>query len=605
MRKKASLTLFLLLFSLTLLGQVSAQSEKKVYLKARTVNPFDEEKSAIVKFDLPREVSPEDIIDIGEFELRYNFEKSCYYVYRKVKLKAGESIVSEVVLRDIWRIPEQELSFLSEYSKELLGFLEGTEYLSVGKDLVERVKEQIEEIKKKQDDLTLSVREHIAVYYKNLSLLEQVREDIKMLEELVKATGRVLKKGVEKEVEEVLKEKKGGGIIRLNIEAKNPTDKPQVVSFRRLLPQEIELKDILDHQDLGIGYDFDSQSYYVFKDDLKLEAQEKRRFVVEIRDVWTIAEERLRALESKAERLRKVGEGGLFSERIRLLYEDIVDGLREIRETQEKNKVKNVGVEKHIGAYRDNIRRLREVEKTLSELERLVKSTSIGGSTWKKTGKKEKFPGAKGLRVVAESIFRGKMPTKSAVWKIIFTIIKFVGLVSLLFFLLQFRQHRQAIFDALTGTFAREYIISRCTREMEIARQKKIKCSFLLLDNDRFKEINDEYGHPVGDSVLREFVLTIRKALRREDIIGRLGGDEFLIFLPNTDKAGAGEIAEKVKRALNTHSFRIKGNLMQITASIGVATYPDDSDTFEEIFKKLDSAMYKAKAEGGNRIAYV
>ena len=140
---------------------------------------------------------------------------------------------------------------------------------------------------------------------------------------------------------------------------------------------------------------------------------------------------------------------------------------------------------------------------------------------------------------------------------------------------------------------------------MEIARQKKIKCSFLLLDNDRFKEINDEYGHPVGDSVLREFVLTIRKALRREDIIGRLGGDEFLIFLPNTDKAGAGEIAEKVKRALNTHSFRIKGNLMQITASIGVATYPDDSDTFEEIFKKLDSAMYKAKAEGGNRIAYV
>jgi diguanylate cyclase (GGDEF)-like protein/PAS domain S-box-containing protein len=154
-----------------------------------------------------------------------------------------------------------------------------------------------------------------------------------------------------------------------------------------------------------------------------------------------------------------------------------------------------------------------------------------------------------------------------------------------------------ANFDILTGLPSRARLDDLLKNALSIARRNSGHLALMFLDLDHFKDINDALGHSVGDAVLVELSKRLRRAVREEDTIARLGGDEFIVLLPDTDASGAGPVAQKLLDVI-VEPYRIAQNALSLTASIGVAIYPDDGANPETLFKSADSAMYHAKQEG-------
>ena len=163
------------------------------------------------------------------------------------------------------------------------------------------------------------------------------------------------------------------------------------------------------------------------------------------------------------------------------------------------------------------------------------------------------------------------------------------------------RLRELSITDDLTGLFNHRYLIRAI--EAEFIRTVRYKRSFsvLLLDVDCFKDVNDSYGHSCGDAVLIKLASLIRGCLRTSDMVARYGGDEIAMLLPETEKAKAYEVAEKLRAFIEETSFEWQGRVFGITCSIGVSTAPDDSIAdWNDLLEKADQALYKGKGAGRN-----
>lgn len=159
-----------------------------------------------------------------------------------------------------------------------------------------------------------------------------------------------------------------------------------------------------------------------------------------------------------------------------------------------------------------------------------------------------------------------------------------------------------AITDGLTGVFVRRYFLERLTEEIGRAKYFNTRLSFLMIDIDHFKRCNDKYGHLVGDVVLKETTSVLKKSLRDIDIIGRYGGEEFSVILPETPKDGAIIVGERLREAIETHDINAYDETINLTISIGIATFPDDTDEINKLVDKSDQMLYRAKEEGRNKV---
>jgi two-component system cell cycle response regulator len=162
-----------------------------------------------------------------------------------------------------------------------------------------------------------------------------------------------------------------------------------------------------------------------------------------------------------------------------------------------------------------------------------------------------------------------------------------------------------AVTDGLTGLHNRRYLERHLTTLVQQATARDKPLSVLVLDIDHFKAINDGYGHAVGDEVLREFSRRLRKTVRGIDLACRMGGEEFVIAMPETDAALAIVVAERLRHRIATERFSIPdtGESIEVTVSIGISSLHSTIDTPETLIKRADSAMYRAKKSGRNRIA--
>ena len=157
--------------------------------------------------------------------------------------------------------------------------------------------------------------------------------------------------------------------------------------------------------------------------------------------------------------------------------------------------------------------------------------------------------------------------------------------------------------DGLTDLPNRALFSDRLNQAMALCRREKTKLALAFVDLDRFKEVNDSLGHEAGDSLLREAARRMRTCVRASDTVGRIGGDEFVIFLRGVeDRKAAGLTAGKIREALEL-PFEIAGKRIGISASIGIAIFPDDSEDETALSRRADAAMYRAKAEGRNRVS--
>ena len=162
----------------------------------------------------------------------------------------------------------------------------------------------------------------------------------------------------------------------------------------------------------------------------------------------------------------------------------------------------------------------------------------------------------------------------------------------------------ESIMDELTGQYNRRHILYELEKEIERARRYKHTLAGIMIDVDDFKKYNDKYGHLFGDTILKEITAVFDHCIRTIDVLGRYGGDEFIILLPEANPDTAKVVAERIRKAVNEHSFMFKKKTLKVTVSIGIHYFEDLSNMDKKDFiEKIDQALYLAKTAGKNRIA--
>ena len=161
---------------------------------------------------------------------------------------------------------------------------------------------------------------------------------------------------------------------------------------------------------------------------------------------------------------------------------------------------------------------------------------------------------------------------------------------------------KQAHVDAMTEAFNKGYLKQYGDIEFKKVNALGEDWSVIFIDLDHFKKVNDTYGHAAGDYVLKEFAAIIRKSLRTQDLFARYGGEEFVLLLGKTAQDIAVKIADRLRKSVEDHSFIFEEKKIPVTSSAGVCQFKPDIKSFDDLLKKADGALYKAKQTGRNRV---
>jgi diguanylate cyclase (GGDEF)-like protein/PAS domain S-box-containing protein len=156
--------------------------------------------------------------------------------------------------------------------------------------------------------------------------------------------------------------------------------------------------------------------------------------------------------------------------------------------------------------------------------------------------------------------------------------------------------------DALTSVQNRLSLMKSGEEEFQRFMRYSRQFSVLAMDVDRFKSVNDTYGHAAGDAVLRHVAATIKDCLRASDLLGRIGGEEFAVILPETSLAEAESVAQRVLKSVRQATVQFENHVLKVTVSIGVETVVADDSGFDRVLLRADRLLYRAKSEGRDRV---
>ena len=156
--------------------------------------------------------------------------------------------------------------------------------------------------------------------------------------------------------------------------------------------------------------------------------------------------------------------------------------------------------------------------------------------------------------------------------------------------------------DGLTGVFSRNYFMDRCDELFKVMRRYEHSASMLMMDLDHFKNINDSYGHHVGDLALIAFTRVCQQEIRESDVLGRLGGEEYGLMMPETTVQNAQALAERIRMHTAAIEIPVGKKIIKITVSIGLVELSTVAQTLDDALRYADQAMYKAKLKGRNQV---
>jgi len=161
-----------------------------------------------------------------------------------------------------------------------------------------------------------------------------------------------------------------------------------------------------------------------------------------------------------------------------------------------------------------------------------------------------------------------------------------------------------AIYDTLTGLYNRRYFEERFGTEVQQSFTNKTPLSLILIDIDHFKKVNDTFGHPEGDKILRGVASLLKNSVRKKDTVARYGGEEFILILPEAGVEAASMIAERIRKLVESTRFDVGNAHLNATISLGISSFPSHrARSKDELVKMADLALYRAKREGRNRVS--
>jgi len=297
------------------------------------------------------------------------------------------------------------------------------------------------------------------------------------------------------------------------------------------------------------------------------------------RDITVSIQEYIRRVsgerEAAAAFIREIGE------RLIEVESRILESVPYTRETQQANTEFNTLLERQIGELRESV----DFSKTLQELKRTVVSSLAAIQTAIQAKRDQDRTRMTQLDRKMEALQEDLQKTKKEI--------------------AEYRERaevlqQEVLTDPLTGVYNRRAYEKRMQEELQRFLRHHRPFSVLLLDVDRFKSINDQYGHAVGDIVLKEIIKRIRPVLRESDLLARFGGEEFVLLLPETENKGAIEVAEKLRRSIENTEFLHRGTPVAVTISVGVTEVRPTDMQPEALFRRVDMAMYQAKQSGRN-----
>lgn len=394
-----------------------------VVLRLRAVNPSTTTSQTVtVSSVLPKPAQPSDVMDAGGFEINYDVHNGYYAIRQTVELAPREVRTFRLELRDLWVISEEDLAALETHVARLRDLLKDTRQKATADDLAELVLRQIGAVRDRQNSAKLPegrVVDHLRAWETNREILQHVRKDLGVMENLVFGAGKdpgALEGSARAQPEAGPVEFTAGEVtneLTLKIRMTNPTDRPLTLPIRQELPTEIGPADVLDADGLAAGFDANRQVTFVYGTGIELGPRQERVFEVRIRDRWRQDPNRVDRLTGRATNLLSMARTFKEYASITSLAQGMVAELEALRTGGTPTTVNA----EYVAQARERERRMQTVESKILRLEELFRPQEIQ------------------RRLPAASMLDVPRPSTRTTWIIIYIILGFLGIFSLLFFL--------------------------------------------------------------------------------------------------------------------------------------------------------------------------
>ncbi len=373
-----------------------------------------ESKEIDVKYYLPKELQPSDVLDSGELKVDYDVDKMLYYVIGKVNFNPKESKTFKIRVNDVWVITSQEIDVLKQNMDGNLSLLEGNKELYPNaKRERDKLFEQLDIILAQQQSYVDNIERRIEQYRAYAGIVEKIRKRIYDPNFLEK----------EAQSEDLADE---GKTIKLVLQVKNPsTDTERTVKQKHFLPAEVREEDIVDKQGFDIRFDEKKGKSYLAKEEI-FKPGEERKYEVVLKDVWRFPVNKLDPMEKRAKVAMNEIKDSAYASSGQYLFDELTKNIELIRETQSRD----LPPDQHIGIFRTNEHRYEDVKQSVERIEQMLaivrakKLEQLEGNKVKNVLKR--LQALRGLQALSEAIFK-KGISVTMTWKIIGGCIAFVA----------------------------------------------------------------------------------------------------------------------------------------------------------------------------------
>lgn len=392
---------------LFLFGCHLSASAAELSINLIAVNPSETESKEIdVKYYLPKELEPSDVLDSGDLKVDYDVDKMLYYVVGKVNFNPKESKTFKIRVNDVWVITPEEIDVLKQNMDGNLSLLENNNDLYPNaKRERDKLFEQLDVILAQQQSYVDNIERRIEQYRAYAGLVEKIRKRIYDPNFLEK----------EAQAEDLADE---GKTIKLVLEVKNPSaEMEKSVKQKHFLPAEVREEDIIDKQGFDVRFDEKKGKSYLLKEEV-FKPGEQKKYEVVLKDIWRFAVNKLNPMEKRAMVAMQEIKDSAYAVSGQYLFDEVKKNIDLIRETQERD----LPPDQHIGIFRTNENRYEDVKQAVERIEQMLaivrakKLEQLEGSKVKNILKR--LQALRGLQALSEAVFK-KGITVTMTWKII------------------------------------------------------------------------------------------------------------------------------------------------------------------------------------------